>query len=165
MMFDALERFATVLAANFDADLAALCTAKGVTAPVGSVTLIKRMDANLHVAVNGALPALCVYGRAVSTQARFVGKRDSRCVISVDYLNRADEAGLVTMLQQVELAAEAILKTIDRVPGDSASGVWNAAPNAGEAVIELSDREDAPEGEYQRLLTVTVPVTDRDEGL
>lgn len=162
MVYDSVEKVAALLTANFDTDLGALCVAKSVTTPAAAV-IVKRMDANLHIAVNGVLPAVCIYGRAATTQAKQAGKRDNRTVVSVDYFDRASVANLPTLLAQVELAAEAVLKTVDRCVGDSTTGIWGGGLGDGSVTVELSDREDAPEGEFQRLATVTFAVNDRDE--
>ncbi len=162
MIYDAITRVAALLGTNFDTDLATLCTAKSVTAPAAA-TIVTRMDANLHVGLNGVLPAVCVYGRSTSTQAKQAEKRDNITTLSVDYFARSTEAALPTMLQQVELAAEAILATVDRCIYDTTSGVWGAGLGDGSVSVTLEDQSDAPAGLYQRLATVTFSVNDRDE--
>lgn len=159
-----MERVAAILTANFDTDVGLLCTAKSVTAPA-TVTILKRMDINLHIAANGAdrLPALCVYANTATTQAEMAGRRHTHATINIDYMDRFSVTVLETGLKQAELAAEAILLSVDRLGLDNATGVWEAGGGLDSVVVTFNDREDAPEGEYQRLVTVSVPVTDQDE--
>lgn len=162
MLYDAIERMASILSANFVADLTTLCGAKSLTVPSTPV-VVKRMDMNLHIAANGSLPALCVYQNSATTQAKMAQARESHATVNVDYMDRVALADLDTMLKQVELVAEAILLSVDRMAGDPAGHIWEAGGANDSVTVTLADREDAPEGEYQRLLTVSVPVTDHDE--
>lgn len=159
-----MERVGAILTTNFDTDVGLLCTAKSVTPPA-TVTILKRMDMNLHIAANGAdrLPALCIYANTMTTQAKMAQRRHTHATINIDYMDRFAIASLETGLKQAELAAEAILLSVDRLGLDNTTGVWEAGGAVDSVVLTFSDREDAPAGEYQRLVTVSVPVTDQDE--
>ncbi|HWP38945.1 MAG TPA: hypothetical protein VNL18_15470 [Gemmatimonadales bacterium] len=162
MIYDAVEQAYTVAAANFTADLNALAAAKGVTAPPAA-TLIKRQRAETYIALGAALPALGIYLLRVATQAKSQGKRDSVVSLVFDYYLEGTDPTLLA--KQAELAAEAVLRTVDRL-ADAGSGIYGAGEGSGSVTIELSDGYDpADENKFFHRAQVTVPVWDEDTGL
>lgn len=166
MLYDAIEQAFAVIDANFDADFAALITQKSLGG-LGLTTTamkIKRQTAEIFVAKRASKPTIGVYGIRASTRAKDQGKRDSRNVIAVDYFATGIEADGAKVQKQVELAAEALLKSVDRLVGGTGGGVFGAAVQDDDITVELS--EAYVEGEapaYIGVATVTFPVDDRDD--
>jgi len=163
MIYDQVEQAYVVLAANFAADYAALLTAKGVASP-GAVTLIKRQGVPTALRYQQVPPFMGVVSLAAATQAKDQGKRDNRGLVAYDIYIKGGTPDLVAA--QVELAAQAVMQTIDALAA-SGNGVFGAAELPGSCTITLSDDEDeeVEEGQYGRRATVSFPVWDRDEGL
>jgi hypothetical protein len=165
MIFDAVEVCASVLATNFATDLAGLAMAKGVTITT-TADIVKRQDAETFLALNQGkeTPTLGVDALSAATQGRDQGKRDTRTEVSIDYYCEADDPATAGI--QSELAAEAILLTMDRLP-TSGSGVFGIAEEPESARIEMTkgyvEAKAATSGRrWWRLATVQFPVYDRD---
>jgi malonyl CoA-acyl carrier protein transacylase len=167
VLYDAIETFYAVLVTNFQTDWATLCTAKSVGAPE-TITIRKRYNADLLYSLGVATPALGIYGTAATTQAKMQGQRLSIITVGVDWFHRttlgSDQGSLAAvLLAQSELAAEAILLSVDRLATAGAS-VWGAGERENSVSITASGGyEEGESGTYQRLVTVTVPVRDSDE--
>lgn len=168
MIYDAIEAVYTTVNANFNTDLAALVSAKGLSGLTTSATLFKRQRAETFVelgaAANGQLPAIGIYGTAVTTEAKWQGKRDPECTVVLDYYARGTDP--VKLAQQTELAAEALLLSIDKVYPTAAGG---AGEGFGSINIELTDaymETDKPDSQtaknYGHRAIVTFIVVDRD---
>ena len=174
MVYDAIEQAATSLSANFDADLAALATAKGEAGITQTATVYKRRPATVLfalAAVTGSgvtLPAIGVWVQRTATQARRQDVRDNVHQLVFDYVARS--AGVtagsdVTLEKQAELAAEALLRTVDRLV-TAGGGYFGAGELAGSVVIELSGLAMGPgQSYYEEHVRLTCPVTERDTGL
>ena len=163
MIYDQVEQAYTVAAANFAADYSALLTAKGVASP-GSIPLIKRQSVPTALRYGKTPPFVGVVSLAATTQAKDQGKRDTRGLLAYDVYIKGTDPALVA--KQVELAAEALLRSVDRLP-TSGGGVFGAAELPLSLTVSLSDDEDeeVEEGKYGRRATVSFPTWDRDEGL
>lgn len=164
MLYDQVEQCYTVLAANFAADYAALLAAKSVASP-GTVTIIKRQSVNTALRYSQAPPFVGVFSLAGKTQAKDQSKRDTEGLVAFDiYMTGAGATGASLVASQVELAAEAVLLTVDRLAG-SGRGVYGAGELPFGTTVQLSDDtdEEVQQGLYGRRATVTVPVRDRDE--
>ena len=162
MIYDALEQFYTTLAANLPADLAALVADKGIASP-GTVSLEKRQNAETFVALGAILPAVGIFGLRAITQAKSQGSRDSITTAVCDVYHIG--ADPVLLAKQIELLAEAILRTVDRL-NNGATGVFAAAALDDSITIELTEaylKVEAPN--YGRRAVVTFPLYDRDTGL
>lgn len=160
MIYDAVERCYTVTNTNFAADLAALATAKSLTVDT-TVNLIKRQSAETFTRLQAELPACGIYGLEADTQAKDQTKRDSLVVMTWDYYDEDTDPQKVA--KQVELAAAAILRTIDRIVNTLTFG---AGEVPGSVRVRLTEGFiEANEKNYWRRAIVTAPVWDRDEGL
>lgn len=164
MIFDAVERAYDVVNANFAADFAALATAKGVTGLALTATIEKRQTAERFIALQAPGPTIGVWGRGTVTQAKVgTGWRDNVSSVVLDYYCTGTDPVLVA--KQAELAAEALLRAIDRLPG-SGDLVFGAGELRGSVTVELTDgylktRDDL----YYRRAQITFPLTDRDDNL
>lgn len=165
MIYDAVEVCASVLATNFSTDLAALAAAKSQTVTT-TITVVKRQDAETFLTLNqGKLsPTIGVDCLSAQTQGRDQGKRDNRVELTVDYYCETDTPEQAAV--QSELAVEAILLTMDRLP-TSGSGVFGIAEEPESARVEMTkgyiEAKAATSGRrWWRVATVQFPVYDRD---
>lgn len=160
MIYDVIERAATIVLANFTTDLETLITAKKLQGLDSSITIYKRQMAELFA--DQAVPGLGIYVTTVATQAKNQGKRDSDLTTVFDYYARHTDAEKLS--QQVELAVEALLRSMDRL-FDSV-GVLDAGAQEGSTLVLLTPvGEPAGMKFYERRATVSFPVRERDEGL
>lgn len=163
MIYDAVEQAYAVVNSNFAADMAALVAAKGVAGLTTTATAIKRQDAETYVDIGAALPAIGVTGRRAHTQAKDQSKRDSVSEIVYDYYAVGSDPSKVA--KQAELAAEALLKSVDRLWA-SGSGVFGAGEVPGSISIDFDPGYlEVQQPNYGARARVSFPVTDRDEGL
>lgn len=165
MLYDAVEQVYTVVLANFTTDLGALATAKGVSV-TATVGVIKRQTAETMVALGADLPAIGVYTVAGSTQAKDQGKRDTLTTMVLDYY--AEGTDPANLAKQAELAAEALLRSIDRLWPALEGGGGNAVGSVGIVMTpgyQEVRQNEAEQTVYNHRATVTFPVMDRDSGL
>jgi len=164
VIYDAIEQVYAVANANFATDFAALATAKGVVGLNTNAAIEKRQSAETMVRLGAALPCLGIVGLRARSQAKDQGKRDTESVIAFDYY--AEHADPVLVAKQAELAAEALLRTVDRLWASGAS-VFGAGELPLSVVIDFTEGylETRSPPVYWRSATVTFPVHDRDEGL
>lgn len=163
MLFDCVERAYTVTAANFATDLTALLTAKSVAALSGTLVIAKRSSAESHKKWNGDPPYLDIRGLRAATVANDQGKRDSICELEWDFYLEGSNPSLIA--KQAELAAEAVLQTID-VLAESGDGLVGAGEEWRSITVEMSDGNmEAKEDLYWHRAVVRAPVFDRDEGV
>lgn len=165
MIYDAAEKAYEVATTNFTADFIALIAAKGLggLGLTTAATLIKRQDAETFIGLNAALPAIGVIGRRAHTQAKDQSKRDNVSEIVYDYFAVGPEPS--TIAKQAELAAEALLRSIDRLWA-SGSGVFGAGELPGSISIDFDPGYvEVQQPNYGARARVSFPVTDRDEGL
>lgn len=166
MIYAVVEQVYTVLAANFATDWAGLCSTFSLGAPP-AVDIVKRQNVDAMVRSTSrdwsVRPAIGIYAVDLTTQAKMAAHRLSVNNLGLDFYRRGAIANLPTLLQQGELAAEAMLLTIDRLAG-SGGGVWGAGEAEDSVTVTFSDGYEATEGgDYQQLITVTVPVRASDE--
>ena len=163
MLYDAVEQAFSVLNSNFAADYTAALSSKGVTSP-GTVKIVKRQSIKTALRYMVQPPVLGVISLASRTQAKDQGKRDSQSLVAYDLYIKGSDPALVA--KQIELAAEAMMRSVDRLAA-SGNGVFGAAEVPLSATVTLSDDEDeeVEEGKYGRRVTVSFPVWDRDEGV
>lgn len=162
MIYDLVERAYTVLAANFATDYTALLTEKTVSSP-GTVKIVKRQKVETALRYGVLPPLMGVISIAAQATAKMQTRRDTQGLVAYDfYLTGTDPA---VVAKQVEIAAEAALKSVDRLAG--AGGVFGAGEIPLSVQITLSDDEDeeVQEGKYGRRATVSFSMWDRDEGL
>jgi hypothetical protein len=165
VVHDAIERLYTALFTNFATDMAAVITEKGagVVGLVNTATVIKRQTAEIFVQKAQAPPAIGIYGIRATTQAKDQGKRDSKNSIGIDYY--ATGTNPSQLQKQTELAAEAIMRTIDRLAG-SGGGVFGAAVEEDSVTWDwLDGYTEGVAPLYIGVATGTIPVDDRESGL
>ena len=162
MIYDVVELVASVLTTNFNTDLAALCAAKTVTAPTSIVGSVHKREGLLAWAVDPAnLPGLGVVTTRSVTGAKNQAKRDATTVVQVIYYTMGQDAAVLGA--QVELAAEAILLSIDRVAGSGTGQVWGAGEARDSVLVEMygtAQTKDA--GWFEDGCQVEFPCNDRD---
>lgn len=162
MIYDAVEKAYAVVAANFAADMAALVAAKGETVDATTATLEKRQRAEKYIELGAAKPTIGIWSRGALTQAKVgTGWRDNVTSIVLDYYCSGTNPSVVA--KQAELAAEALLQSVDRLP-NSGAGVYGSGELRGSVTVELTDGylKDGAAKWYRRA-QVTFPLTDRDE--
>jgi hypothetical protein len=166
VLYDAVEQVFTVLNTNFATDFAALLTQKGLTG-LGLVTtanIVKRQDAEDFVRFRVTTPTIGILGLDSASRAKDQGKRDNRNIISVDYFATGSETDGPKVQKQVELAAEAIHKSVDRLHDGVGGGVFGASVEDNDLNTHLE--RGYSEGQtplYLGLATVTFSVDDRDD--
>lgn len=127
-----------------------------------SATVYGRLSAPEAVALGKAAPLIGVYSTGAQTNPWNQGKRDSLVTLVFDYYAQGPDPDKLS--RQAELAAEAIMKTIDRLP--------TANPNAGTilagdgrfAVAVNLDLRPPLGGHdnYEAEITLTCVVRERD---
>ncbi len=179
-IYDAVERTLEVVKANFDADMVALVAAK-VTANRLSQEQADAMDQNATVYERLAaeefaahpdeegpdqekLPGIGVYPGGMTTQAKWQGRRDARAVVVLDYYAMGSDP--VVLGKQTEFAAEALLRSIDRIPEAAPAGELGAAELKDEiAVLIIGSSRERGMDYYQDRATLTFPILEQDSGL
>lgn len=166
MIYDAIERAYAVALANFSADLTALAAAKGITVTT-TCAFQKRQSVERALDFNAAKPFCCITGRRATTMGRVSGRRDSLSTVVFDYY--AEGTDPVRLAKQVQLAAEALLRSADRCPGDGSS-VFGVGEEMGSMTIDFTDgyletASASDEPNYYGRATVTIPIWDQDVGL
>lgn len=162
MIFDAVEALYTVVSTNFAADFTALAAAKSVTDLPGPPTFVKRQNAEMFAAMGVTLPAIGIYVPRAVTMAKWQAVRDPRCTAVLDWYARG--ADPVLLAKQAELAAEVLLRSIDRLAGTSS--IYGAAELEESITIEVTQGYDQSiEPSYDRRAVVTFSIYDRDSGL
>jgi len=162
MIFDAVEAMTTVLTANFSADFTALAAAKSVADLPSPPTFVKRQKAEMFATLGVTLPAIGIYVLRSVTMAKWQAVRDPRCTGVFDWYARLADPELLA--KQTELAAEAMLRTVDRL--SSSGSIYGAGELPDSITIEVTDGYDKSiEPSYDRRATVTFSVYDRDSGL
>lgn len=162
MIFDAVEAMATVLTANFTADFTALASAKGVADLPSPPTFVKRQKAETFTSLGVTLPAIGMYVVRAVTMAKWQAVRDPRTTGVFDWYARLADPFLLA--EQTELAAEAILRTVDRL--SSSGSIYGAGELPDSITIELTDGyNQSIQPSYDRRVTVTFSIYDRDSGL
>jgi hypothetical protein len=162
MIYDAVERAYAVVNTNFATDLAAIIADKGVAGLTATASIVKRQRAETYLALGLTLPGLGVWSRGTVTQAKVgSGWRDNVSTIVLDYY--CVDVDPVKAAKQAELAAEALLRSIDRIPG-SGDGAYGAGELRGSVVVEMSDGflQDG-NARWFRRAQVSFPLTERDE--
>jgi hypothetical protein len=163
MIHGAVQRAIAMAIANFAVDLAAVCAAKApaVAAPAGAWQIVEWQDAEIAVRLGSAKPILGItLGPNALTQAKDQGKRDSTVAVLFDvYIEGADPTLLA---QQIAIAPEAVMLTVDRLAGGG--GVEGAAQEERSVSVELTDgyEERGDQSNYWQRARVLVPVTHRD---
>jgi hypothetical protein len=162
VIYDAIERAATVAAANFDTDLAALAVAKTETLLASSTTVYKRRTAEaFEKDVTEKTAGLGIYWESVQTEVKDQGKRDSTVFVLYDYYAIGSDLGQLE--KQVELAAEALMQSIDRLADSS---VLAAGEAPGSVIVLAFLVGQGEEGQhYEGRVILRFPVLDRDQGL
>lgn len=162
MIYDVIELVASVLGTNFTTDLTTLCTAKSVTAPTAIVGSVHKREDLLAWGTNPAnLPGLGVISIRSVTGAKNQTKRDALTTVRVTYYTMGQDAAVLGA--QVELAAEAILLSIDRVAGSGTGQVWGAGEARDSVLVEMLGTaltKDA--GWFEDGVIVEFPCNDRD---
>lgn len=166
MIFDAVERAYAIAfgGGKFSADLAALIAAKAPGLD-STVNIYKRQRAETFIALGGSLPGLGIWATASLTQARVgTGWRDVVTEVVYDYycVYAGDSDAPVKAAKQAELAAEALLKCVDALPG-SGDSVYGAGELRSSVRIETSDGYLQDSAGWFRRAKVIFPLTDRDE--
>ena len=179
-IYDAVERTLEVVKANFDTDMVALVAAKVTAGRLSqeqadamdqTATIYERLAAEefaAHPDQEGPdqekLPGIGVYAGPMTTQAKWQGRRDARAVVVLDYY--ATGLDPVVLGKQTELAEEALLRSIDRIPEAAPAGELGAAELQDEisVIIAGSSRERGLDF-YQDRVTLTFPILEQDSGL
>lgn len=166
MIYDAVERAYSILTANFATDMAALLTAKSLSGN-STVTVVKRRSAE-HEAANqdanlATTPRIGVWAETAVTQAKMQDdRRDSIVMVTMEYVCRGTDEDTIAI--QAEIAAEAIMMSVDAMSGDTS--VIGASEDTGETTVELRRTSHATGQQYaQEVVQVISPIVDRDIGL
>jgi hypothetical protein len=186
MIYTPIELTAADLAANFNADLAAIIAAKGLggLGLVTTATIYPRMDADIFAGITPEpgstnLPGIGVYAvPTATTQAKNQGLRDATIRIAFDYFARRvrdPAAGIgvdaALLLKQAELAVEAILLEVDRMYGLNSGapnfyGIIEAGKDLRSVTVDIGPPVAAKGGDYyEERAIVIVPTEARDAGL
>jgi hypothetical protein len=163
MLYDVVDLVASVLDANFDADLTALCTAKGVATPTGIVGgTVRKREGLLAWATSPAnLPGLGVTSQGAQTGAKNQAKRDSTVTVQAAYYSTGQDAALLGA--HVELAAEAIMLSVDRMAGSGSGLVWGVAEGRDSVRIETMGTAFTRDANwFEDGVVVEFPANDRD---
>jgi hypothetical protein len=167
MLYDAIETVYAVVLANFATDLAALASAKGVTITT-TADIIKRQRAETFVAFGKGVtsPAIGIFSIRGLTQAKWQTQRDTDCTVVCDYYARSADPSALAI--QAELAAEALLKSMDRIwptaAGGAGEGDRSVTIEMTDAYVEtVSSETETARWEHRAMVTFTVQV--RDTGL
>ncbi len=179
-IYDAVERTLEVVKANFDTDMAALVAAKVTASRLSQeqadamdkgATIYERLAAEefaAHPDEEGPdqekLPGIGVYAGPMTTQAKWQGRRDARASVVIDYFAQGTDP--IVLGKQTELAAEALLRSIDRIPEASPAGELGAAELKDEiAVLIVGSSRTEGLDYYQDRVTLTFPILEQDIGL
>lgn len=179
-IYDAVERTLEVVDANFDADMTALVAAKVTAARLSQVqadkmdttaTIYERLSAAefaAHPDEEGPdqekLPGIGIFSGPMTTQAKWQGRRDARAVVVIEYFALGDDP--VVLEKQTELAQEALLRSIDRIPDAAPAGELGAGELKDEiSVIPLGASRERGMDFYQDGVTITFPILEQDTGL
>ena len=159
MTYDVIEEVASTLVTNFNTDMAALTTAKGVTA-LASATVHKRLPAAVFAGDEKALPGIGVYSPRTLTQAKNQARRHSTVTVMVELHLRGTVPA--TLRAQAELAQEAILLTVDRLWNEG-SGLFGAGEEDLGVECAIDGTADT-EGQdvYEETVRVSFTVQDED---
>jgi hypothetical protein len=162
VFYDVSEKLGALATAHFTADFIALITQKSLEA-LG-------VDPNIHVYVRKParvfglneqpLPGLGCWAGSVRTQAVSQGERENQLLAHYEYLCRGADADIV--LAQAELAAEVLLRLIDRF-GTAGSGIEGGGhePQSVLGDIDGSGPADGLEV-YEQWVHVVSPIWDTD---
>lgn len=166
MLYEAIERAAAVVTANFSTRIAALATAQSLTGLDTTATVFKRRDAADLAAqdAGGGHPVIGIYGLGVRTNAKRQTVRDSRCRIVLDYYARGKDA--VKVEQQCELAMEALCGCIDQMGINDPTGTFGAGEGQGDIdgkILRLA--QVTGEIWYEERVMVEYTQWERDTGL
>lgn len=171
-MYDAEERVAAVLTTNFAGDFAAVLAAHSLTpaavsAVVATVHLRREWETFSELdTFNAANPGIGVYATGFRAQARHQDERLWLVTIVAEYFARGPDPDLLTT--QVRMAAEAILRSVDRMnEGLVGSRILEAGGPDQSVTGELSRTAHLDGGDryYDELLRISFPVIDQEVGL
>ena len=159
MIYDALERLVTVVRDNFETDLEGLRDEKELTITTSAV-VYPGLSADEFA--DKTLPGIGIYALGGLTQAKFQQLRDTVVTHVLDYFDEGDDVEALD--HQVTLAAEALLKSIDRMSeGGTVIGAGEEAGNIS-VVIQQFRRVDGSRRSGRRAL-LTFTARDRDQDL
>jgi hypothetical protein len=160
---DALERVADIVAANFAVDLAALATAKGVTIDTTATIYKRRSKETFGTKRNPTLPGIGIFWLSGATNARRQDERDTTLTMVLDYY--ALDTDPDRLAEQVELAVEALLRSVDRL-GEGAAGVLGAGEPENSIQLQHTPTSVLEGAEtYEERAQVLFPIIDQDVGL
>lgn len=158
MIFEAVDRAVSVITSNFGTDFAALASAKSLGGLTATVTVYKDVSAATF-SMGRDLPGIGIHALRAQTQAKSQGVREGIVTTVFDYLARADSA-LVAM-QQAKVAAEAILKSVDKLWEET--GIMDAGGVPLSISVEMDAIPvDAKALQYDGRARVLVPINTRD---
>ena len=161
--YDVIENIEPVLTANFATDMAAIVAAKGAQVISTNATVYKREMGPLFAGRGQPLPGIGLWLRTTQTQARRQTKRDNLHVLVYDYFARGNDA--VKLQAQLELAAEAILMTVDRTY-QAGGGVYGSGETDKSVTVQFVPIVQAKgRGSYEGRVLVVAPVNEEDTGL
>lgn len=164
MTYDAMEHAAAVIGANFESDFEALVVAKdaGAFGIDPSPRLYKRRDAAVIFGQDLYIPSIGLYPDTAFTQRASQGeRRDNVSYLLADYVYRSSDPDRTAVA--VELAAEALLRSIDRMRDETdtlviGAGVPDQSVSINYARLSHVELDDV----YEDYVTVRFPVIDRD---
>ena len=160
-----VERALVIAQTNFQTDLETLVAAKGLafrretteTDVNTHVVIYDRLQAEIFLDQRDPdLPGLGIYGLQNRTQARWQGRRDNDVTVVLDYAAIGTDP--VLLAKQVELAAEACLLLIDRLPegAPQATGSIGAGEEDRAIIQDISGvgrRADTSDWYADRVIT------------
>jgi len=163
MIYDVIENVEPLLTANFGTDMTALVAAKGAQVTSTAATVYKREMGPLFAGRGQPLPGIGLWPRTIQTQARRQTKRDNLHLLVYDYFARGPDA--VKLQTQLELAAEAILLTVDRTY-QAGGGVYGSGEIDKSVTVQfIPVVQPKGRGFYEGRVLVVAPVNEEDTGL
>ena len=163
MIYEAIVRADSILAANFATDMATLQSGKSLSGLDTTVTVHDHRRAGDLIDNEGlTLPLIALFGVSAETAAKSQAKRDADVQVEAQYVCRGTSESNIR--EQTELAAEAMCMSIDRMHG--ADGVTDAGDPETGIQIELGgDYESAGRDYFEGSCIVRWTMKTRDEGL
>ena len=162
VFYDVSEGLGTLATASFTTDFDALIAQKalGGLGLNTAVTVYVRQPAVVFGGQERALPGLGCYARNARTQAVSQQEREATMEAHYEYLCRGPDAA--TIRAQAELAAEVLLRLVDRFPTIS-GGVEGGGHEPGSVVVDIDGSGPAEGLEfYEEWVHVVSPIWDTD---
>jgi len=171
-LYDIVQGVSAQLTQNFTADLTAILSARSLSLDPTVTVYPRLMGPYILEEGNGlALPGIGVYLVSADTNAKTQTQRKWKGGTAIDYV--AQLSAQDDIFAQMELAVEAIMKSIDRIDfavwtgiAGGSGGVYGAGDQElGTKVRFLPPTKLPDQALYSGRVIVTVPTWQQDQGL